>query len=815
METNQGGAYTHTTRRNQLKKPPHPFFRWPGSLLWLLPLLASLLLFIQFDSIGSVWWYITIPTLLALTLIEVFTTVWLGITILTLLFFYCSIGSSGVPVSIYIWEPTAWVNLREMRGLEMTEFEWFHWWPFKWLIAMLCLNMTIVTIRRIPFNLLTVGVWSIHTGVIVLVLGCMVYFSQKIEGDVLISRRRVVIQQQDGEPISMVVTPENSIRVDGRTFTITGINPNWELMSGADKGKHAYTVTVSVDGGEEPFMRQLIANYPEYTEDIVRSDNPNQPMARAKNIVGRALLDEDLEMSLTYDAKDEFLLTQSGALYVRELLSDGTPLSPWIERPIENLPRFNDYIEDVEDVWISSNESKGSHPLTLEVPPVTTQDPVKENIQVTSYLRYAFLQPKILGGGDILSPSAWITLRKGNAVEQGIQMFAFDRELSNADPSLMRFEWVTDDNAFEMLQQSFSPQLMAVINEKEYALTITNTPEFQPIGETEFSYKVIALQNDLTINNITVSLAQVELKNESESWVRWVFDDSKMNRDVIEGETHDGAMFVDENITMSYRPGGAPITLVGGVEEGKYILLTNLREGEQLSRPLEFGVPVSLNEEVTLTLDRVEPYTTSETRPTVVPVYQRDPSALNTFSMVRVKLAANAQTVSAWLPYHHYPFESGTEAVRRFQYRPTIIQLPDGRLIEMMFSRRKAPLGVPIALDSFEVDSHLGGFTGKTASILNWRSLIQPQDGGSNTLAVSVNDPQQYGGLWFFQSQWDPPDSASPGLNYTVLGVGNRQGVFQMLFGCCLAVSGMIWAFYVKPMIKRKRQLAIYEGIEA
>jgi hypothetical protein len=538
-------------------------------------------------------------------------------------------------------------------------------------------------------------------------------------------------------------------------------------------------------------------------------------MARAKNIVGRALLDEDLKMSLTYDVKDEFLLTQSGALYIRELLSDGTPLTPWIERPINNLPRFNDYIDDVEDVWISSNESKELHPLTLEVPPATTLDPIKENIQVTSYLRYAFLQPKILGGGDTLSPSAWITLRKGDAVEQGIQMFAFERELSNADPSLMRFEWVTDHNAFETLQQSFSPQLMAVINEKEYALTITNTPEFQPIGETEYFYKVIALQNDLTINNITVSLAQIELKNESESWVRWVFDDSKMNRDVTEGETHDGAMFVDENITMSYSPGGAPITLVGGIEDGKYILLTNLREGEQLSRPLEFGVSVSLNEEVTLTLDRVETYTTSETRPTIVPIYQRDPSALNTLSMVRVKLGANEQSVSAWLPYHHYPFESGREAVRRFQYRPTIIQLLDGRLIEMMFSRRKAPLEVSIALDSFEIDSHLGGFTGKTASILNWRSLIQPQDGGSKTLAVSVNDPQQYGDLWFFQSQWDPPDSASPGLNYTVLGIGNRRGVFQMLFGCCLAVSGMIWAFYVKPMIKRKRQLATYEGTEA
>ena len=108
------------------------------------------------------------------------------------------------------------------------------------------------------------------------------YFSQKVEGDVLISRRRVVIYQQDAEPVSMVVTPGNMLRVGDRSYTITGINPNWELMSGDDKGKRAYTVTVTIEGGEETFMRQLIAGYPEYTEDIVRTDDPSQPMARAK-----------------------------------------------------------------------------------------------------------------------------------------------------------------------------------------------------------------------------------------------------------------------------------------------------------------------------------------------------------------------------------------------------------------------------------------------------------------------------------------------------------------------------------------------------
>ena len=257
-----------------MNKPAHPFFRWPSSMLWLLPLVSSLLLFWRLGGDGSIWWYTVVPTLTAFVFLDLFTSVWFGIVTLILLFVYCSIGSSGAPISFAIWEPTAWVNLREMRGLEMTEYEWFHWWPFKWMVALLCLNMAIVTFRKIKINILTVGVWTIHSGVIVMVLGCMIYFSQKIEGDVLVSRRVITVEDSSGSQNSMVVTPANSLMVDGKTFTITGINPNWTLMTGEDEGKEAYAVSVLVQGAES-FTRQFIAGYPEYTEDIIESEDPN------------------------------------------------------------------------------------------------------------------------------------------------------------------------------------------------------------------------------------------------------------------------------------------------------------------------------------------------------------------------------------------------------------------------------------------------------------------------------------------------------------------------------------------------------------
>jgi hypothetical protein len=608
----------------------------------------------------------------------------------------------------------------------------------------------------------------------------------------------------------MVVTPQNSITVGDTSYTISDINPNWELMSGDDAGVRAYAVTLSIDSPDQSFMRQLIAGYPQYTEDIIRTDNPQQPMARAIKVLGTALLDEALEMSLEFDVQKDFFVTQSGAINVRELTADGAPKTKWIERPIENLPRFNDYIARYDDVWLPGGLTEQLHPLSISVEPSSPADPLEQDVVVTSYLRYAFLNAQTMGGGDQIFPAVWVTLRQGDTTEQSVQMFALDPASSTADASLMTFKWLNSEEELAELQQSLSPSLVASVGGEDFPLQITNTPEFQQIGDTEYSFRVQAIQNNLKINETVVSLAQVEFQRGDETWVRWVFDNPSMNRDVIDDENHEGAVFVDDGITMLYSPGAAPITVVGGIEEDKYTILIALSETEPTSSVFEVGDPVAITPDVTITLDKAETFTKTETRPTIVPSFQRDPGASNSFSMVQVVIPTDAKIVTAWLPYHHYPFESSQEVVRRFQYQPTQLQLPDGRLFEMMFSRTRAPLSAPVALDSFEVDSHLGGFTGRTASILNWRSLVRFLDGSGENTAISVNDPRPHGDLWYFQSQWDPPDSASPGLNYTVLGVGNRHGVFQMLFGCCLAVSGMIWAFYIKPMIKRKRQQEVY-----
>ncbi len=66
-----------------------------------------------------------------------------------------------------------------------------------------------------------------------------------------------------------------------------------------------------------------------------------------------------------------------------------------------------------------------------------------------------------------------------------------------------------------------------------------------------------------------------------------------------------------------------------------------------------------------------------------------------------------------------------------------------------------------------------------------------------------------------FQSTWDPPAAGGyAGMNFTGVGVGNRNGVHIQLLGVCIAVAGMLFAFYVKPIILRRRRMETFTRVE-
>jgi len=779
------------------------------------------------------------PNRLPLGPLAIFEQVWLGITLIAVLFIYCSIGSAGVPVSLAIWEPAAWYPLREHRLLEMTEYEWFNWWPFYTLVALVCLNMATVTVRRIPLTAVNAGVWMIHSGIIVMCLGCVIYFGTKLEGDVVVARGRLQIDVPGAETVEMRAMPGASTFVNAEdgmwSFRVASIDPEWSLLSGDDAGESAYAVTISVEGPSQSFMRQVIADYPEYTEDIVPSGDPAQPMARAKKIYGSPLVDTSLSITIGPDRREKFYLQAQTSLYLREVTIDELgrpiPVTPWVERPIEALPRYHDRVGESGRVWTAPKESVDLDPIQLAIPSVDASDPLAgTDVMVSDYLRYALLQSRAVPDPSG-QPNPWakVTLQTADGRSQSYEVMEGDEANSTAPRSQLGITWI--DETIDPVKSAI-PMLRITADgvTKEVPIEGVTAADsdlaMTPVEGTPFSWRVQRFDNSLFIAGQSVSMARVEITDNDRTWLRWVFDNPDFNTDMPldGGPAHDGSRTLDPRIKMQYLPpklGASTIELLAGPQRDQLQLRIGL-EAEPRLIPITPGETVDLALGITMTVDEWAPSHRMETRPYIVPRVQRDRAAANQYSMVRAVIPGTKNQI-AWLPMHHYPFESIQDTVFGFRYAPTRVQLSDGRLIELMLSRRSHPLPTAVSLEGFRIASHIGGFTGRISSVLNWHSQVrfESSDGEIEDVEVSVNDPKPSEGLWFFQSQWDPPDPsgsrggvASAGRNFTVLGVGNRNGVWTMLAGCILSVIGMIYAFYVKPALKRRAAMRVYAKSE-
>jgi hypothetical protein len=784
-------------------------------------------------------------------LVNLFSSIWLGVTLLTLLFIYSSIGSAGAPVGEgmlrpwFILNPDAWIAVRQLPLFEMTEFEWFHWWPFDLLIALICINLVVATIRRIPFNVINLGVWMIHAGIIILAIGSVWYFSTKVEGDVPVSRRRVFVQAPGmPEPKSMVASPGASMVVgegeNGYFLQIREIDPNWELLTGDDKGQRAYKVSVMVQSKGGMFIRDLVAGKPAYTQDLIRSQDPQQPFVRAIKSLGKPLVDEAIQISLDYDAQEYFYLMDSHALYLREVGQ-----TQWVQRPIRNLPRYSDYIASPGDVWPNADddeESFRSRPIHVEIPASDENDPFRgETLAISRYLRYATMEArrKKSDSGPI-SPMVSFRLNPLKGPSQTHQLLALDQNQNTVLQGNVRFVWASSAQQLERFKTRVEPTITftipassAKVEKKITSLTrVDGEIPFEPIDGTDYSFRVESMSDNMNINGRAVSLAVVQIKSPQKTFTRWVFDDQKLNRDLgadgsppMGAAGHGGETVLDPSIETTYRPAEArpPIMLVAGPGENDLAVVVTKLVGQPIYTPAREGDNVPVTDGVSLNVLKYAARTIEEVRPFVVPREQRDRDAREHFSMVQLDLPASLGGESVWLPYHNFVFDDFEDVIRRNRHQPRTIALADGRKVEVLFGRERMKLPAPVVLEQFEVDSHIGGFTGASSSIADWRSSIRfkGEDGLSQPMSVSVNKPAEYNGFWFFQAMWDPPDPqprfegdpGSRGLNYTVLGVGNRNGVYVQLLGCCIAVIGMIYAFYCKPIIKRRRQQHVYASL--
>ena len=75
---------------------------------------------------------------------------------------------------------------------EMTELEFYGWWPFQVVLLLFVVNMVWATVRRIEFSIPRLGVLTVHFGIILIALGSVFYSRLKVEGDTVLWRADLV-----------------------------------------------------------------------------------------------------------------------------------------------------------------------------------------------------------------------------------------------------------------------------------------------------------------------------------------------------------------------------------------------------------------------------------------------------------------------------------------------------------------------------------------------------------------------------------------------------------------------------------------------
>jgi hypothetical protein len=143
-----------------------------------------------------------------------------------------------------------------------------------------------------------------------------------------------------------------------------------------------------------------------------------------------------------------------------------------------------------------------------------------------------------------------------------------------------------------------------------------------------------------------------------------------------------------------------------------------------------------------------------------------------------------------------------------------VVQVPGASAaLQLQLGYTCRPLPVAMMLKKFDMVPYAGGLAGENSNTMfrDFRSTLEltDPDGHVETDETSLNSPIYYDrGNWiFFQAGYDPDGQSS------TIGVGNRPGVVVMLTGCIMIVLGLLYAFYVKPIvIARMKAAAIAEA---
>ncbi|MEM7754898.1 MAG: hypothetical protein AAF297_04590 [Planctomycetota bacterium] len=702
------------------------------------------------------------------------------------------------------------ITLRRLPGVEMTELEFYSWWPLHLILLAFVVNMITTTVRRIEFTFNNIGVLTVHTGIVVISLGSIYYQGLKKEGDTIVFAGG---PGPDGTPT--LGTTQTGF-YDNTTvalwiaqrMTWAGV-PDWEQrpLKGLPR-YNDYALGVASSGDRMRLGDLVNENLPG-TETPPSLPDLNVPVAPGSG----QRVDPDIGLRIVgyaeyAEAREDWVRTEP------PIAGDARPV-----RLVELLSRLPD--ADGE-----APRDAGAPVIRAPLHPTVPSHRIAEND--------VFAIEHVIGAdatrvGDLLTP---VPPRSPHALIIEIPN-AEDAAAPTARTvvtAAVGEEYVIGETGWRVGVKQLLPEPPFPIITEGYENATTPTAVLRitpPEGHVDGPYDRYVYDRFPELNQDIFDTPQADgrpNRRDADAGIRVAYLELTRLRLLLDESPETGLVR-----TIVREPGGeirvVPPTRHGEVI-GDVVELIDVRVAEAWDHTerVEFPVPVP------------------------DPDRERRFIGTHDFAMAAVEVSvpqadADAWTQIIWIPFSRY-LETSNDLHRD-------ITLPDGRELTLAFGRLRHPFpGFGLRLLDFEMIAYdHRGAPRDYQSVLRVVPQAMPGDAESRSplgepyeRVAKLNAPLRAPFVWdearswfgnvaitltrglnpnqykLSQAGWDQQgwqetqtlaDAGTlerPFARFTILQVGNNPGIHVIAFGGVLMSLGIPWAFYLKPWLVRREK---------
>lgn len=699
---------------------------------------------------------------------------------------YDEVAGSGLRLWPGLVGAYSGTTLRRLPAFEMTELEFYGWWPMRLLLAVFVLNMIVATVRRIEFRIANLGVLTVHSGIVLIAVGSLYYNAFKQEGDTILLA---------GESAAGPAQPVFNDR-DAPALWINA-GPGWvqRPLNGIVPRYNDYALTEGLAGS---------------VRTTLGFGAPIDTSADAGRTLDRPVPAEGVDASFIPD--DVSIRVVGFAAYAE-------PVTDWVEViPPREVPRPLRMAYLVGPPRDDPSSSERLRQLAFALRPGEPRSQVSEFPEIA--VEYAIAMPE----------GRWSALRDTARVDAGHVLVVRVDGLEQIVPV------VRTGDRIDLAQTGWSLAVEQVMPQPPFPIL---TEGYRDAGSSLATVRVWRPDGSSFVRWVYHRFPELnqDLTDAATPSGQPVRTDPNPAIDMV---------YLDQSKIQIYLNEDPASGLVESVVRwaGERRVEGGLAEGSVLSdflAPLsiELGVRWADSREV----QRPAPVPPVDQDGDLVGRHDRAMLA------VRASAPALGWSETVWLPFCRYAdVASMRSAAQRTVSLPDgrLISLVFGRVqrplpgfrlrlvdFEMLsYDHRGAPRDyqsivrvepagdVPALDESYD---HVTRLNSPLKAPFIWSDRRSSLSNVAGEI-LSHLSPRQYK---FSQAGWDragweqTQQMADQGLlerpraSFTILGVGNNPGIHVIALGGVLMGLGIPWAFYVKPWLVRRKKLAIQRALRA